>query len=136
MVGAVEAMVVAGHSVFVQWVPSHVGVEGNDRAEEGVVRDRLGRFDKLRSAGRSGLIGQELGLEEMSDFSEDNLSAGSHSSELSDSEPGDDVTDCESDTSSVSDNVSSSDSEDTTPLSKRQHPNATFSTSLDMIEEL
>ena len=60
----------------------------------------------------------------MSDFSEDNLSSGSHGSELLDSKPDGDVTDGESDTSSGSNSGSSDDSEDAipVPVSKRRRP--------------
>ena len=66
-----------GSSVAVQWVPSHVGVQGNKRADEGAVWGLARSFATLVKDREVRDIWADLGLEEMDDPSNDNMSWGS-----------------------------------------------------------
>ena len=74
VVGALELMVVAGARCFCSMGPSHVGVQGKERADEVAVRELVRAFRQIKNSKEVEDIWQELGLEEI--FSEDNLSGG------------------------------------------------------------
>ena len=65
------------HSVSTQWVPPHVGAERRERTDEGAVRGSVRAFQQLKNSTEVRDIWQELGLGEMTDFSEDRLSGKS-----------------------------------------------------------
>ena len=73
-------------SVTVQWVPSHVGVQGNERADAGVAKGARRAFRAVLQYREVRDIWNDLGLEEMDEYSEDNLSGGSHDGAASDSD--------------------------------------------------
>ena len=65
----------------VQWVPSHLGVQGNERADEGEVRGSAQAFRNVMHDWQVQDIWEALGLEEMDDVSHDNMSGAVSSDE-------------------------------------------------------
>ena len=59
-----------------QWVPSHVGVKGNECADEGAVRGSAQAFRDVLRDWEVRDIWQDLGLEGMSDGSDNHMSGG------------------------------------------------------------
>ena len=66
--------------------PSHVGVQGNERVDEGAVRGSVQAFREVLRNREVRNIWHELGLEEMVNATDDNMSGGVRSSDVSDSE--------------------------------------------------
>ena len=58
-----------GDSVSVQWVPSHVRIKGNERADEGAAKGSTQAFQTVLGDREGRDIWHHFGLEEMSDES-------------------------------------------------------------------
>ena len=67
-----EQWLLFGHSVTLQSVPSHVGVQGNERADEGTVRGFTQTFTEVLRDREVRDIWHDLGLDEMDDPRDDN----------------------------------------------------------------
>ena len=57
-------------------IQSHVGVQGNERADEGGFRGSTQAFQEVLRDREVGDIWHELGLEELNDVSDDDMSGG------------------------------------------------------------
>ena len=64
-----------GHSVSVQWVPSHVGVQGNEQADHCTQQRATAALPIVREAKSVLEAWQELGLEEMFEHDESGMAA-------------------------------------------------------------
>ena len=81
-----------GDSVSVQWVPSHVGVQGNEQADRCTQQGATAALPSVREAKSVLKAWQELGLEEMSERDESGMAAWDADSGGSDSHSSSDGT--------------------------------------------
>ena len=112
-----------GDNVTVQWVPSHVGVQGNERADAGAAKGARQAFRAVLQDREVRDIWNDLGLEEMDEYSEDDLSVGSQDGAASDSDSDSDyVAEAaeDSDSKILIEGSDSASTDDSVPSSKRQ----------------